>query len=84
MDHFLSVNQVASVLNLGEELLDVLVPGLEVLLGALLLLDELDNPLEAVDLGGDALVHDHVAKLGLGAFLRDTDQVARVAILMRE
>ena len=74
---------MASVLDLLQQRLQVLVPRLEhVLSGTLarLALDaEDDLPLESIDASRHTLVDDHVADLLLGAILSDTDQVGQGA-----
>ena len=77
MNHLLTVNQMARVLDLREERLQVLVPALQYLLGARLLLLEADDPLQPVDLGGDTLVNHHVADLLLSTVLRNADQIGK-------
>ena len=74
---------MASVLDLQQHRLEVLVPRLKHVLSGTLarsLCDAEDNlPLEPVDLRLHTLVHNHVTDLLLGTVLSDTDQVGQGA-----
>lgn len=67
MNDLLSVDEMARVLNLVESGLQVVVPGVEFLVGELTVLVDGHDAFESVDLCFDPSIHHHVAKLILSS-----------------
>ena len=76
MDDLLTVNQVASLLNLVQCRLQVLVPRVELLISELFALINGDDAGQTIDLGSNAAINDHVSQFVLSALHRDTNELA--------
>jgi hypothetical protein len=73
MNNLLTVDQLASLFDFVKASFDVGVPVSEVSVCALVLLLEGHNPREAVDLGLEALVNDHVTDFLLSSVFWNSD-----------
>jgi hypothetical protein len=78
VDHLFTVNQVASVLNLVQSHLHILVPVFQSIVSELLLVVERNNTLKSVDFRRDALAHHHVADFSLSSLTAHTHQLSKL------
>jgi len=72
--NFLSVNEMASLLDLVQDLGDGVVPATEAFVSELLSLGEDHDALQTVNLGLDSLVDNHVSEFGFNSVLRDAQE----------
>ena len=73
MDDLLSVNEMASLLNLIKGRPHIVVPGVKPLVSEQLALVDSHDACEAVDFSTDTFVDNHIAKFILCALDADTD-----------
>lgn len=77
LGHGVTSDKVTSVFNLVECSLDIGVPGLQLVIGSLLLVQEYYDALESVNFGLNSFINHHVADFLLGSRERDSDKLCK-------